>query len=510
MFNGIYKKFVASLFLQYIFGSLVAVFGVGSMFIFHSLNLQQQDIITLLFIMTISVCVMASAELLLFSRHIKPIKQMLLSTNPSLQECRLAYERLHRFPILTVTRIMGPHLFGLSIPAITLSYLAIVYGYLQLPLVYIGLACAGAILIAMLHGLIEFFLTISAIRPVLLAIEKYSLREFNVYQSKREQYFLSLKKKLMISSLFLATFPIMLFSLANQVRLIETGMTENIKEYWEWAFIIIIVVGSVALFGAMLLFKHMLSPIEELAVGVEAVREGDLLHLDNPYSDEFSKLISGYNHMVKAIDTRDEDNRLLLESFFTVIAATLDARDPYTAGHSVRVANYSVKIAEEVGWTESDRELLKKSALLHDIGKIGIRDEVLLKEGKLTDEEFRIIQEHPAIGEYILKQVRFTEDLSAILPGVRSHHERYDGKGYPDRLQGEDIPVFGRIMAVADAYDAMTSDRPYRKGMPKAKALSIIQEGSGTQWDPFFAQAFLQLMSQQEETKITEEECERT
>ncbi|WP_338040639.1 HD-GYP domain-containing protein [Mangrovibacillus cuniculi] len=503
--KDIYKKFVTSLFIQYIFGSLVAVFGVGSMFIFHSLDLQKQDILTLLFIMMFSGCVMAGAELALFSKHIKPIRKMLLGTNPSVQDCQLAYEQLHRFPTLTVIRIMGPHLFGLSIPAITLSYLAISYGYLELPLVYIGLACTGAILIAMLHGLIEFFLTISATRPVLLAVEKYSLQEFNIYQSKREQYFLSLKKKLVVSSLFLATFPIMLFSLANQVRLIETGVTENMREYWEWALVIIVVVGSIALLGAMLLFKHMLSPIDELAVGVEAVREGNLLLLDNPYSDEFSKLIRGYNHMVNAIDTRDEDNRLLLESFFTVIAATLDARDPYTAGHSVRVANYSVKIANAVGWTEREQELLKKSALLHDIGKIGIRDEVLLKEGKLTDEEFRIIQEHPSIGEYILKQVRFTEDLSAILPGVRSHHERFDGKGYPDRLQGEDIPVFGRVMAVADAYDAMTSDRPYRKGMPKEKALSIIREGSGTQWDPLFARVFLDIMSSDEETKVTEE-----
>jgi len=138
-------------------------------------------------------------------------------------------------------------------------------------------------------------------------------------------------------------------------------------------------------------------------------------------------------------------------------------------------------------------ELLRKSALLHDIGKIGIRDDVLLKEGRLTDEEFQIIQQHPVIGVHVLSQVQLPKTLQPILPGVKYHHERYDGKGYPEGLAGEDIPLFGRIMAIADAYDAMTSDRPYRKGMPVEKALSILEEGMGTQWDATFTRLFLDL-----------------
>ncbi|MBJ8191221.1 HD-GYP domain-containing protein, partial [Bacillus cereus] len=163
----------------------------------------------------------------------------------------------------------------------------------------------------------------------------------------------------------------------------------------------------------------------------------------------------------------------------------------YTAGHSLRVAEYSVLIGRKGGLNETDLDLLRKTALLHDIGKIGVADAVLLKDGKLTDEEFDQIKMHPVMGESILRQVEPAYAMAPYLPGVRSHHERYDGKGSPDQLAGEDIPLFGRIIAVADAYDAMTSDRPYRQGMKEEKAVMILEEGKGTQWDPYFAELFV-------------------
>ncbi|MCL6585462.1 MAG: HD-GYP domain-containing protein, partial [Anoxybacillus sp.] len=132
---------------------------------------------------------------------------------------------------------------------------------------------------------------------------------------------------------------------------------------------------------------------------------------------------------------------------------------------------------------EEQLQKLYKSAILHDIGKIGIPDAVLLKDGRLTDEEFAWIKKHPVLGENILRQVQPIEEVKDLLPGIRSHHERIDGKGYPDGLKGEQIPLFGRIIAVADAFDAMTSDRPYRKGMSVETAVSILLSGKGTQWD---------------------------
>ena len=157
-----------------------------------------------------------------------------------------------------------------------------------------------------------------------------------------------------------------------------------------------------------------------------------------------------------------------------------------------------MRIGERSGLSAHDLDQLNKSALLHDIGKIGIRDDVLLKEGKLTEAEFDQIKLHPVLGEAILKQIQPCQTMAPLLPGVRSHHERFDGHGYPDGLSGEEIPLFGRLIAVADAFDAMTSDRPYRKGMPVEKALAILEDGKGTQWDPVFVTLFLDWMRERE------------
>ncbi|WJV29246.1 HD-GYP domain-containing protein [Rossellomorea sp. AcN35-11] len=243
--------------------------------------------------------------------------------------------------------------------------------------------------------------------------------------------------------------------------------------------------------------------MKDLIARFEKVEQGHVSTAVNTYTDEFSHLFSGFNHMVGAINLRDRKNQQLLDQFFAVVAGTLDARDPYTAGHSKRVAEYSVLIAKQCNWPLKDIDLLNKSALLHDIGKIGIRDDVLLKEGKLTNEEFDQIKLHPVIGEEIVKGVQLTEELLPILPGIKHHHERMDGRGYPDHLKGLDIPVFGRLIAVADAFDAMTSDRPYRKGMSMEKALTILEEGKGTQWDEEFVNAFMRVIKSSEDAHLS-------
>lgn len=191
----------------------------------------------------------------------------------------------------------------------------------------------------------------------------------------------------------------------------------------------------------------------------------------------------------------------MVDSYFATLAAALDARDPYTAGHSLRVAEYAVKIGQLAHLSEERIDELRKSALLHDIGKIGIRDAVLLKEGRLTEEEWEQVKQHPVLGEAILKQVEPADAMAPYLPGVRSHHERYDGGGYPDGLAGEEISLFGRIIAVADAFDAMTSDRPYRKGLERDQAIEILEQGRGTQWDPYFAELFVQYYRRDNQSK---------
>lgn len=183
------------------------------------------------------------------------------------------------------------------------------------------------------------------------------------------------------------------------------------------------------------------------------------------------------------------------ESLATIqaLAAAVDAKDPYTQGHSQRVAEYASALARFLGHAESDVEQIFTIGTLHDVGKIGVPDTVLKKPGRLDDDERAIIETHPALGEVIVKKV---PALAFTLEGIRHHHERWDGKGYPDRLVAEGIPYIGRLLALADTFDAMTSDRPYRKGMAWDIALSEIERSAGTQFDPTLALAFVSLMRQ--------------
>ncbi|MBV6458522.1 MAG: hypothetical protein HONBIEJF_01652 [Fimbriimonadaceae bacterium] len=172
------------------------------------------------------------------------------------------------------------------------------------------------------------------------------------------------------------------------------------------------------------------------------------------------------------------------------LAEAVDAKDEYTRGHSQRVAEYARQLARAVGHDAGFVELVYMCGTLHDVGKIGVPDSVLKKQAKLTDEEFDFIKKHPEAGERIVAQIPTLRDA---LPGIRSHHERWDGKGYPDGLEAENIPLLGRILAVADTYDAMTSDRPYRKGLPISVALDEIRKSAGTQLDPELALKFVEI-----------------
>jgi diguanylate cyclase (GGDEF)-like protein/PAS domain S-box-containing protein len=195
-----------------------------------------------------------------------------------------------------------------------------------------------------------------------------------------------------------------------------------------------------------------------------------------------------------AEDLRADDLRIRmghsLEGFsmLDALVTAVDNKDRYTRRHSEDVLMYSLQIAEELGMDEKARQTLAVAALLHDVGKIGVPDKVLRKPGKLTDEEFAAIKHHPMMGAIIVGAVPGLEDT---LDAVRHHHERWDGGGYPFGMSGEETPLMARLMAVADAFSAMTTDRPYRKGMEHEKALAILHKGAGSQWDPVCVQAFL-------------------
>jgi len=180
----------------------------------------------------------------------------------------------------------------------------------------------------------------------------------------------------------------------------------------------------------------------------------------------------------------------LFASSVQALTSAIDAKDGYTAGHSDRVALFSRSLAEQLGLSKTDRDTIYLAGLLHDIGKIGIDDQVLNKPGQLTSEEFEQIKLHPQLGYEILNGVR---QLDKVLPIVLHHHEAWDGSGYPHGLKKTDTPRMARIMAVADAFDAMSSDRPYRKGMPIDKVHNILRSGAGSQWDPEVVDAFFEI-----------------
>ena len=172
------------------------------------------------------------------------------------------------------------------------------------------------------------------------------------------------------------------------------------------------------------------------------------------------------------------------------LSAAIDAKDQYTQGHSERVAMLSEMLALKVGYSEEEAGRIRISGLVHDVGKIGVAESVLCKPGRLTDEEFDMIKTHPRIGHEIMKEI---PDLHDILPGVLHHHERWDGHGYPGNLAGEDIPRMARIMALADTFDAMSSNRAYRAGMSRDKVFAEFKKCAGTQFDPDLVEPFLAL-----------------
>ena len=198
-----------------------------------------------------------------------------------------------------------------------------------------------------------------------------------------------------------------------------------------------------------------------------------------------------YRHKLKLYSKKAEENKKLVSEIVESFAKVIDMKDKYTNGHSTRVADYTVMLAEELGYDRETIDKYRNIALMHDIGKVGVPADVLNKPGKLSDDEYHIIQTHSPLGYETLKGISIMPDLAE---GARSHHERPDGKGYPRGLKGDEIPRVAQLIAVADTFDAMYSNRPYRKRMNFERAVSIIQENSGTQFETDVVDAFMRLV----------------
>lgn len=252
------------------------------------------------------------------------------------------------------------------------------------------------------------------------------------------------------------------------------------------------------------LYILLLTGHKDLAPPLETIRRLDIQGYCEK-SDKFDQLLLLVESGIKAIsqmnlirqinnELKDANQKLeqaYMESIET-LRYTVEAKDPYTRGHSDRVSAYSVLIGKQLELSDNDLKTLQIGGLFHDIGKIGVPDSILLKTSKLTDDEYSEIKNHPSIGAHILSNATIFKD---IIPIVKHHHEKYDGNGYPSKLKGEDIPLFARIAAIADTFDAMTSKRTYRDSLSLDVVKAEIERCKGTQFDPHLADIFLNILN---------------
>ena len=251
------------------------------------------------------------------------------------------------------------------------------------------------------------------------------------------------------------------------------------------------------------LYIILLTGHKDLAPPLETIKRLDIQGYYEK-SDKFDQLLLLIESGIKSVEQMQEIKRIngeLLETYekleqsymesIQTVRYTVEAKDTYTRGHSDRVSEYSVLIGKKLELSEEDIRRLRIGGLFHDVGKIGVPDSILQKNGKLTNDEYSEIKNHPTIGAHILSTASIFQD---ILPIVKHHHERYDGRGYPGRLSGEHIPYLARITAVADSFDAMTSKRVYRDSLPLDKVISEFENNKGTQFDPQIADTFLDIL----------------
>lgn len=268
----------------------------------------------------------------------------------------------------------------------------------------------------------------------------------------------------------------------------ESKSLATVREMRMQVWLISLAVAFVVLLIGLFLAGHLTSPLSKLVEAAQRIASGDLSHrIESKNITEIMTLGDAFNSMsgdlaehIENLAQAAEDNRQLFIGTVKALAAAIDGKDRYTRGHSERVSRVSVAIGQRLKMSEEDLEKLRISALLHDVGKIAIDDAILKKPSSLTDEEYEIMKEHPKAGYKIMKNIPAMKDF---LPGMYMHHEMVNGKGYPQGLSDEEIPLQAKIVSVADTFDAMTIDRPYQKGMELNAALDRIKDFVGTRYD---------------------------
>jgi len=252
------------------------------------------------------------------------------------------------------------------------------------------------------------------------------------------------------------------------------------------AFVLIVIV--MAILVGYFFAVGISQPLRGLAASTRAISRGEFHQRSavrgaseiSELAETFNKMADDIEEYIERLKQAAEENRELFLGSIRMLAAAIDEKDPYTRGHSGRVAKYSMLIGQELGMSAEDLDRLRISALLHDVGKIGVDDRVLKKPGSLTADEFALMKQHPVKGANIMRPV---SQLKEMLPGIELHHEHVDGHGYPYGLAGHQIPLMARIIAIADTLDAVTTNRPYQSAMDLEYALAKIKSLAGTKFD---------------------------
>jgi HD-GYP domain-containing protein (c-di-GMP phosphodiesterase class II) len=268
----------------------------------------------------------------------------------------------------------------------------------------------------------------------------------------------------------------------------ERAALVSVADMRRQTFIISLVAATFALLIGFFFAKKLTQPVQELAAGAHRIATGDFSQRINVRSrtelgelgDSFNMMTDQVERFIGDLQRAADENRQLFLGTVKGLAAAIDGKDPYTRGHSERVARFSVAIAQGLDLSDEEIEKIRISALLHDVGKIGIDDNILKKPAALTDEEFELMKLHPQKGFKIMSQI---PAMREFLPGMYMHHEMIDGRGYPQGLKGDEIPMQARIVSVADTFDAMTTDRPYQRAMKFEDALARIKSFVGTRYD---------------------------
>lgn len=271
---------------------------------------------------------------------------------------------------------------------------------------------------------------------------------------------------------------------------IEAKSVKKMQMMLAKSFLIFFVFGIfLSLLLSWIISKKISRPLNNLILSVKEIEKGNFEKKVNiKTNDEIQDLAITFNNMTDNLQKTQTKLQSYYLNTIQALARALEAKDPYTRNHSNRVTEYSIIIAKHLGLGDKEIDILKNISILHDIGKIGIPENILLKPDALSDEEWQIIKTHPSIGAEILKDIEFLQPGISI---IRDHHERPDGKGYPRKLKADEISLFASIVSVADAFDAMISDRAYRKAFTREKAISILQENKGTQFNTHVVDTFV-------------------